>query len=840
APVTAPDNVTVNEDGSLLITPLGNDTDVDGDTLTLIDFGAAQNGTLTDNGDGTLTYVPNANFNGTESIDYVVHDGRGGLSTGTVTITIDAVNDAPDAADDALTVQADTPLVINVAADLLANDTDVENDALSLIEIGEPSNGTLTDNGDGTFTYTPNPGFKGVDSLTYSVGDGQGSSTATLNLAVAPEAGFFSDDFSGATPFADWTLIGPAEATAETQVISPDGYLELTVPEGGIFDLWDTNKDGARYMQASQDADFTVEAKFLSTPTERTQMQGILIEQDQDDWLRFDVLHTGTNLQIFAAITEEGESRKVIASNLNIDSVPFLRVDRAGDTWTFEFSIDGDHWVEAGQFDHAIEVSAIGPFAASTNGASAHTAVVDYFENSADPLMDDFTIPQPPTIGEDNLSVRTGTQLVIDIADDLMANDFDNNGDPVIFVSATSTGAGTIVDNGDGTLTFTPAEGFLGTDEFSYTLSDGNDTSTGAVNVVVAQPAVSDDFAGGDLDPVWHFDGAAGFARIATNETDGFVQILSPAGVQVSASDTLTTPRLLQNVVDEDFQIAAGFLTEPDQKFQEHGLLVIQDEQNWLRFDIAFTGSSLKLIVGQIENGSTSYPLFVNIGSGSVNHMRITRTGDDWAFETSTDGVTWSTSYELTHELFVTEVGVFAGSTSFTGEVPGYSAHVDYFENTATPIVNEDANLIPTNVSPIAGDDGLSVARNTPLIIDIAADLLADDADANGDALNFTLTSGPAEGTLVDNGDGTLTYTPDQDFGGEISFDYTIDDGDLDDTATVTIKVADPIDVWYGDVQTFANNGETQQWVNILGQVTDDDVSSLTYTLNGGEVRQLV
>ncbi|MBY8978076.1 tandem-95 repeat protein, partial [Rhodobacteraceae bacterium NNCM2] len=839
SPVANPDNVSVNEDGSLLIAPLTNDTDGDGDTLSLVSVGAPLHGSLVDNGDGTLTYVPDANFHGTDTVEYVVEDGQGGLASGSITITVDAVNDAPVAVDDSLTVQADTTRLIDVAADLLANDTDIDGDALSLADLGTPAHGTVIANGDGTYSYIPETGFRGVDTITYTVTDGEASSTGTLSLAVAPQGGFFSDDFSGATPYADWTLEGPS-ASAETYVVSPDGYLELTVPDGGNFDLWNNSKDAARYMQSAEDTDFTVEVKFLTMPTERTQMQGILVEQDEDDWIRFDVLHNGSNLQIFAAVTVDGVSQKIIASNLNITSVPYLRVSRTDDTWTFEFSTDGNDWIEAGEFDHALEVTSIGPFSASASGASSHTAVVDYFENAADPVTDDATIPQPPTIGEDSFSVRAGTPLIIDIAADLMANDFDNNGDPISFVSATSTGAGTIVDNGDGTLTFTPAEDFLGTDEFSYTLSDGTSTSTGTVSVVVAQPAASDDFAGGPLDDVWYFDGIAGFARIATNDTDGFVEIRSPAGVQVSASDNLTTPRLLQSVVDEDFQITAGFLTEPSQKYQEHGFLVIQDELNWLRFDLAYTGSSLKLIVGVIENGSTSYPLFKTVGSGSVKDMRITRDGDDWLFEYSSDGVTWKTAYELTHEMFVTELGLFAGSTSFDSDVPGYSAHVDYFENTATPIVDEDANLIPTNVSPTAVDDSLTTSRGTPLIIDIATDILGNDEDANGDALSFAITDQPSNGTLVDNGDGTLTFTPDDGFGGPDSFTYTVSDGEFTGRATVSINVADPIDVWYGDEQSFGNLGETQTWINILGNLSDEEITSLSYTLNGGESRSLV
>ncbi|MEM9128179.1 MAG: cadherin-like domain-containing protein, partial [Pseudomonadota bacterium] len=422
-------------------------------------------------------------------------------------------------------------------------------------------------------------------------------------------------------------------------------------------------------------------------------------------------------------------------------------------------------------------------------------------------------------------------------AAELLANDSDPNGDTLTITGLGTPTQGALVDNGDGTYTYTPGTGFEGADSFTYTLSDGTNQTTANVTVNVGDfGALSDDFAGGSIDPVWRFDGIAGGVNIGYSGNDAFATLTSPEGVKVSASDVLTTPRLMQSVNDLDFQISAGFLNEPSQQFQENGLLVVQDDANWIRFDLAYTGSTLSLIVGVIENGSTTYPLFQSIGSGAVSDFRITRTGDDWTFEYKSGSGDWIQAYSLNHAMSVSEVGVFAGSTSYGPDVPGFVAHVDYFENSQAPLTNEDGGYVPVNHAPVANDDIFDFAGARTFD---PSELLANDTDSDvNDVLSMSGFTQPAYGSLVQNPDGTLTYTPAADFEGADYFTYTLSDGNGTDAATVTLNVKRPIDVWYGDTQTFGASGEGQQWVNILGNVAPD-VVALSYTLNGGANRTL-
>jgi len=168
-------------------------TDADNDPLTYALGTAATHGSALVNTDGSFTYTPSPNYNGFDSFTFTVNDGRGGTDEGTVSITINPHNDGPTAVDDAYTGAAGSPL--NVAAPgVLANDSDVDGDPFTAIQLSWPANGTLTFNADGSFTYTPMAGWSGTDSFTYQASDGLAGSeitTVTLTITAAPETKVF-------------------------------------------------------------------------------------------------------------------------------------------------------------------------------------------------------------------------------------------------------------------------------------------------------------------------------------------------------------------------------------------------------------------------------------------------------------------------------------------------------------------------------------------------------------------------------------------------------------------------------------------------------------------------
>jgi hypothetical protein len=186
-PVANDDSATTQEDTPVDIDAVANDTDVDGNldstTATVVSGSGPSNGSVTNNGDGTFTYTPDENFNGSDSFMYQVCDTDNLCDTATVTIEVAPVNDPPVAVDDSASTDEDIPVDI----DAVANDSDVDDnlDPSTATVVIDPSNGTVTNNGDGTFTYTPDPNFFGTDSFEYEVCDTDNlCDTATVTVEV--------------------------------------------------------------------------------------------------------------------------------------------------------------------------------------------------------------------------------------------------------------------------------------------------------------------------------------------------------------------------------------------------------------------------------------------------------------------------------------------------------------------------------------------------------------------------------------------------------------------------------------------------------------------------------
>jgi VCBS repeat-containing protein len=244
--------------------------------------GGPANGTLTLNADGSFSYTPDADFNGTDSFTYHANDGTVNSNVATVSITVNPVNDAPVAANDAYTTDEGTILTV-AAPGVLGNDSDVDGDPLTAVLNTSPSNGSLTLNSNGSFSYTPAPGFFGTDSFTYRANDGQADSNlATVTITVAPPpisvTGIQPNTMRVGTTITGVTITGVSFATganvtfesgngpapeAANIVVAADGKsltATFTAKSGGpprnrIWDVRVTNPDGSSAVLA---AGFTV------------------------------------------------------------------------------------------------------------------------------------------------------------------------------------------------------------------------------------------------------------------------------------------------------------------------------------------------------------------------------------------------------------------------------------------------------------------------------------------------------------------------------------------------------------------------------------------------------
>jgi VCBS repeat-containing protein len=225
-PVAGDDAFSVAEDAILsVVAPglLANDSDADGDPLTAVLASAPANGSLTLNADGSFSYDSDADFNGSDSFTYRANDGIGDSNVATVTITVNPVNDAPVAIAEGYAVDQDTTLDV-AAAGILANDSDVDGDPLTAVLVTATSDGGLTLNSDGSFTYVPNTGFFGSDSFTYRANDGTvDSNVATVSITV--NAGSVGPNLAhGIVNVASsWTTVTlPGSYTSMVVVASPN------------------------------------------------------------------------------------------------------------------------------------------------------------------------------------------------------------------------------------------------------------------------------------------------------------------------------------------------------------------------------------------------------------------------------------------------------------------------------------------------------------------------------------------------------------------------------------------------------------------------------------------
>jgi VCBS repeat-containing protein len=165
---------------------LANDTDADDDGLTAVLVTGASSGTVMLNANGSFSYVPAVGFTGSATFTYQADDGTARSNAATVTIAVNAANDAPTAQPDSYSTPEDTLLTVG-GRGVLTNDTDANADALTAERVGNVTNGTLQLNGDGTFTYRPNPDFNGTGSFSYRARDGATASAAvTVTITVSP------------------------------------------------------------------------------------------------------------------------------------------------------------------------------------------------------------------------------------------------------------------------------------------------------------------------------------------------------------------------------------------------------------------------------------------------------------------------------------------------------------------------------------------------------------------------------------------------------------------------------------------------------------------------------
>ncbi|MDP3512257.1 MAG: Ig-like domain-containing protein [Sulfuritalea sp.] len=534
APVANDDTLVATEDTPVIYTAaqlLGNDTDVDLDTLTIASVTSGSGGTAVLNGDGTVTFTPSANFNGVADFTYTVTDGSLTSNTATVTVNVAPVNDAPVANNDTVATVQGTPATYT-AAQLLGNDTDPEGSLLTIASVTSGTGGTAVLNGDGTVTFTPNPGYNGIADFTYTATDGtltSNTATVTVNIAAAPVLDLDADNSTaGGSAFLTYfdTSIGAPITIADADVSVSDtdstnivsATITLTNAQSGDFLTVGSLPPGitssivGNVVTLTGPAfytDFQTAIKAVSFDTTSTDLTARTVTVKVSDGLSDSNLATttinmvGVNTPPVAdniaasgaedtaiAVTLTGSDPDGTVTGFVLDSLPVngaLYLDAGltllaptgttlaatGETVTLYFK-PLDNWNGSTGFTYT---------AADNQGGTSPAATAGI---TVTPVSDG-----TPVANDDSITVAAGTTTFIGVAS-LLGNDS-------LFDGAAITG----VTSPSGTLTPVYASGVLtgydytptgvGSDSFVYTITDSDgqtETATVTLNVVDA----SDDF----------------------------------------------------------------------------------------------------------------------------------------------------------------------------------------------------------------------------------------------------------------------------------------------------------------------------------------------------------
>ena len=495
APIANNDAYSVTEDGVLNVAApgvLANDTDPQGTALTASLFTSASHGDVVVNADGSFIYTPAPDFFGSDSFAYVANDNFENSAPATVTITVNAANDPPNAVDDAAIVDEDSGQ--NSVA-VLANDETVPDagETLTITAVTQGASGAVVITGGGSgLTYAPNPNFSGTDTFTYTVSDGVVTDVATVNVQVnaindPPEAiddAAAVDEDSSANPIdvlSNDTTSGEVGETLSIEAVT-QGANGVVAIEGGGASV--TYTPGPNF-HGSDSFTYTVADGNGGTDTALVHVTVASVNDPpdaQDDAVSADEDSGANQLDLLindSAAPDQGETLQVTAAT-------------SGANGSVEISADGMSvlYTPAAEFSGSDSFT----YTISDGNGGTDTATVTVVVNG---------VNDPPDAADDTAGVQEDSAAnVIDVlANDSFAPDA---GETLVITEVTQGANGTVAID-EGWITYTPHANFAGDDSFTYTIGDGNggtDTATVivTVNSVNDPPDAIDDSATVDED----------------------------------------------------------------------------------------------------------------------------------------------------------------------------------------------------------------------------------------------------------------------------------------------------------------------------------------------------
>ncbi|MBU2932526.1 tandem-95 repeat protein [Vibrio cyclitrophicus] len=768
APEALPVAATVEEDGSIIITQedlLANARDLDGDQLTALNLATDDESvTITDNGDGTYTLTPDADFNGDVNFTFDVSDGDDVVSTN-LELTVSPVNDGPEAQDQAFTVGEDGVLTFN-DQDLLTGATDIEGDDLSVEGVTYTgADGVLTDNGDGTYSFAPNENFNGDVNFSFNVSDGTDTVTANIDVSVTPEN---DPPVAGSTSYTvhedNSITISNEQLLANSSDIEGEVAID-SVTYSGSDGVLEINGDGTYTFSPNENFNGEVSLDVVVVDEDDAAVSttaGITVLEVNDPPVAGPTSYT---VDEDSVLTFNETQVLLNASDIEGD-VQLVEINYDGPDGIFSINGDGTcSFAPNENFNGQVQLDVT---IQDEDGAQVDTHItVDVLPINDVPVSGDLAY----SVEEDGSITLSQEQLLS------QANDVD--GDDLTASNLMVDGDATVTANDDGSFTITPDANFNGDIDLTFDINDGVDTLVATadltVNPVNDLPQPQDQaFSIGE-------DGVLNFTDedLLTGATDIDGDDLSVEGVTYTGADGVLTDN-----GDGSYSFAPNENFNGDVNFSfdvSDGTDTVQ-----ANIDVSVTPENDPPVAG-----STSYTVHED-NSITISDEQLLANSSDIEGEVAIDSVAY-TGADGVLEDNGNGTYTFSPNENFNGEVSLDVVVTD--EEGATEATTAGISVLEVNDPPVAGSTSYTVHEDNSITIS-NEQLLANSSDIEGEFAIDSVAYSGADGVFEDNGNGTYTFSPNENFNGEVSLDVVVTDEEGATEATTAgvtvLEVNDP------------------------------------------------
>ncbi|MDK9417953.1 tandem-95 repeat protein [Vibrio parahaemolyticus] len=778
------DKATVVEGMPTIIKVLGNDTFEGDDKVVSLDTNnGPANGTVSVNPDGSVTYTPNDNYYGADSFTYIVTSGGVSEST-TVSVDVTPVNDAPVAKDDTAITDEDTPVTI----DVLPNDTDIDGDKLSIQSASVPETQGKVEIVDGKLVFTPAENFHGDAEITYTITDGALTDQATVNVTVnaVNDTPVVESSIAAQTLAEDFTPYTIDLNTAFSDVDNVDG--ELTFSVSGNSNIQVAIVNGIATFTPTADWNGSEALTFTATdPSGESVSQTVNftvapVADIVADSARV-VEDTPTIIKVLGNDTFEGTDKVVSLDTNNGPANGTVSVNPDGSvTYT-----PNDNYHGADSFTYIV----------TSGGVSESTTV----------SVDVTPVNDAPVAKDDTAITDEDTPVTIDV----LPNDTDIDGDKLSIQSATVPEAQGKVEIVDGKLVFTPAENFNGDAEITYTVTDGELTDEAKVAVTVNP--VNDA-------PTIKVDAVESITEDAVS-TDTVLATLTVRDTD-TPEDQLTVS--LENNSNGYFVLVGN-----EVKLTQAGVDAVNNDELNLK-DLTISAS--------VSDG-------VNPTANDSDSLIVNRVNDAPTVENAIADQVLSEDFDA-YTIDLNEVFKDTDSSLEFSASGNNSIQISIVNGVATINPTADWNGKETITFTAKDPSGESISQTVNFTVAPVADIVADKAtvvedtstvikvlgndtfEGDGKVVSLDTNNGPANGTVSVNPDGSVTYTPNDNYHGTDSFTYIVTSGGVSESTTVSVDVTPVNDAPVAKDDTAITDEDTPVTIDVLPNDTDIDGDKLS------------